>query len=133
MKGTLKNLVLGAILAEALAIFGCSDKFRSSNYIHSGVFDGLPVEIGVKEDQRYIRIAEDWGNRGYKPANLKAIDINPDRFGFEYSGIQFTPAYDLITGEDSSKVSALKKFRDPIELERIFAYIGIDRGRFLNE
>ncbi len=126
MKKTLKTLVLRITLAGALSLSGCSDK-KIESYTHKGIFNGFPVEIGLKDNQRYIRISESLGNRGYKPACIIAKDIDPNRFGFEYEGIQFSNAYDLRTGENSNKIDALKKFTDAIELERIFAYVNADR------
>lgn len=124
MKKTLKNIVLGATLAGALSYFVCSDK-EIPSYTHWGVFNEFPVEVGVRENQRFIRILSDpWGNRGYVSADITARDTVPNKFGFE--DIQFSPAHDFATGIDSSKIDVLKKFEDPIELERIFAYVNAD-------
>ncbi len=126
MKKTLKNLVLRVTLAGVLSLLGCSDK-KIASYTHNGIFNGFPVEIGLKDNQRYIRISESLGNRGYKPAYIIAKDIDPNRFGFEYEGIQSSNAYDLKIGDDLNKIDAFKKFTNPIELERIFAYVNADR------
>lgn len=126
MKKTLKNLVLGATLAGALSLFGCSSNQKIPSYSHNGVFNGSPVEIGVKDNQRYVRISEPFGTRGYKPAQLIARDAD-SKFGFE--DVQLSAAYDIVTGIDSSKISALERFNDPTELERIFAYVSADREK----
>lgn len=127
MKKTLRKIVFGATLIGALYFSSCYNKQEIPSYSHNGVFNGFPVEVGVKDNQRYIRISETWGNRGYKPAQIIARDTDPNKFGFEYRDIQFFSAYDLATGTDPSKISVLKKFGDPIELERIFAYVNVDK------
>lgn len=127
MKKTLKNLVLGVTLIGALSLFGCSDNQKIPSYSHNGVFNGYPVEIGVKDNQRYVRISETtFGTRGYKPAQLIARDAD-SKFGFE--DVQLSAAYDIVTGIDSSKINALERFNDPTELERIFAYVSADREK----
>lgn len=127
MKKTLKSLVLGTTLAGVLSLFGCSDK---NSYSYTGVFNGCPVVIGVKDNQRYVRISEAFGTRGYKPAQLIARDAD-SKFGFE--DVQLSAAYDIVTGVDSSKISALERFNNPTELERIFAYVSANRDKLLTD
>ena len=100
------------------------DKYHGGqSYYQCGSFCGYPVTTEIRKGQRAINILERSSNRGYRPARLSAKDTNQNRFGFE--DIQIFPAYDYITGIDSSKMDALNKFRDKIELERIFAYVGV--------
>lgn len=101
------------------------DKYHGGqSYYQCGSFCGYPVTIEIRKGQRAINILETIGNRGYRPTRLSAKDTNTQRFGFEE--IQISPAYDYITGIDSSKMDALNKFKDKVELERIFSYIAVD-------
>jgi len=131
-----KMKIAKLVTIGALSLLGCKNDANVWRYSNQGNFQGYPVKIVIEEADarmsnhgkvigRYVTIAENpWGTRGYAPAYLLAKDIDPNKLGFE--DIQIIPEQDITTGTDSSKVSLLEKFDDPIELERIFAYIDAD-------
>jgi len=120
------TIALGILLSRS-----CLHQSESNHQSmrHYGNFEGFPVRIESTDSTRSIEISTEYSNRGYIPAKLTGRDVDTTRFGFEYSGMEFSPAYDLANGTDSSKIDLLKKFEDPIELERIFAYVNADQGQ----
>ena len=106
------------------------------SYIHNGVFDGHNVTIS--QDERGIRhmvVSPKGKTRGHQPPSVHASDYDTileeptPGFGSENrTSIKFQKGRSLDGKVDKLKETLFEvRFSEPMELERVFAYIKADR------
>ena len=118
-----RALTTGLVGLIGMGSFGCSND-KPKGFTHYGRFKEHPVMIGAQGTTRFMYIDYRDRNRGYMPTTLVAED-NDSKPGFETFNTSL--GYDHDKGRDTSGAGTLLEMSNPMELERIYAYVNADR------